>query len=51
MLVLFIFVVLCLAFINVFLELPLDLLSWLRPSSWLVGAIALIVLAWCLDDR
>ncbi|MBD2089879.1 hypothetical protein H6F67_08430 [Microcoleus sp. FACHB-1515] len=51
MAVLFVFVLLSLLFINFVIELPIDLLNLLHPSRWLLGAIALVILAWCLDDQ
>ncbi|NJL20098.1 MAG: hypothetical protein HC895_03510 [Leptolyngbyaceae cyanobacterium SM1_3_5] len=51
MAVLFGFVLLSLLFINAVIELPIDLLNLLHPSRWLVCTIALVILAWCLDDR
>lgn len=50
MAILFSFVLLSLLFINFVIELPIDLLV-LPPARWLLGAIALVVLAWCLDDQ
>ncbi len=50
MIVLFGCVLLSLLLINLLTEVPIDLLSGLHPSRWLLAAIVLSGLAWCLGD-
>jgi hypothetical protein len=42
-------VVISLILIDILVHLPLDILGWIQPSSWLV-MILFVVLVWCFGN-